>query len=67
VLLDEQGRHTGRIALAEVCALASAEDGLWAGGLGQGVQQHWAAQRTEPHPFSRALQGARLDNHWALA
>lgn len=50
-----------RIALAEVCPLASAQDRLWAGGRGVALG---LAATAEPSARRAVAPDIRLDNHW---
>lgn len=71
---DLQGQLTTRMALSEVCALASTADAqggstLWAAGQDHSLLQSAEPQNTQPLHLTHAgaLQPARMDNHWVLA
>lgn len=60
-----QGAWHGLVALSEVCALAVDRQQLWAAGVTHSLQD--ALQHPQRHPHARSLDGARMDNHWAVA
>jgi hypothetical protein len=59
VALFTAAGYQERIPLAEVCALVSASNGLWAGGL-----QHALMHKAGAPEELSLLPGIRLDNHW---
>ncbi|BEU95505.1 DUF1513 domain-containing protein [Acidovorax sp. DW039] len=71
---DLQGQLTARMALSEVCALASTVDAqggstVWAAGQDHSLLQSAEPQTAQPLHLAHAgaLQPARMDNHWVLA
>ena len=56
------GSWAGALPLDEVCALASAEGRLWAGGRDQAL-----IRQPDGQVVARALPPLQLDNHWVLA
>lgn len=56
------GRWAGALSLDEVCALASADGRLWAGGRDQAL-----LRQADGHTEARGLPPLQLDNHWVLA
>ena len=69
-----QGQLTTRMALSEVCALASAPDAqshttLWAAGQSHSLRQNGEPLTVPPLRVAHAgkLQAARMDNHWVWA
>lgn len=62
------GAWQGLRPLREACALATRAGQLWAAGRSHSLQSAQSAQSASPlpHPHGPGLQGARLDNHWAL-
>ena len=69
-----QGQLTTRMALSEVCALASDPDAqshttLWAAGQSHSLRQNGEPLTVPPLRVAHAgkLQAARMDNHWVWA
>ena len=69
-----QGQLTTRMALSEVCALASAPDAqshttLWAAGQSHSLRQNGEPLTVPPLRVAHEgkLQAARMDNHWVWA